>query len=216
MNDDSPSTSRIAGFYQLDLEARLQKLVETGWLSTEDLAVLRGESSLALAQAEHMIENVVGVYALPFGIVLNLLVNDREVLAPMAIEEPSVVAGASFMARLARAGGGFHAQADPPEMIGQVQVLGVADVHSARAAILGERPRLLELASGIDPVLQELGGGPRDLEVRIIADSPIGPFLVVHLIYDVRDAMGANAVNTAVERLAPQIEAICGGKAHLR
>jgi hydroxymethylglutaryl-CoA reductase len=134
----------------------------------------------------------------------------------MAIEEPSVVAGASFMAKLARAGGGFTAQADPPEMIGQMQLLEVPDLPAARQALLEEKQNLLAEAAQVDPVLQKLGGGPRDIEVRLIEESPIGPFLVLHLIYDVRDAMGANAVNTAVERLAPIVESITGGRAHLR
>jgi hydroxymethylglutaryl-CoA reductase len=134
----------------------------------------------------------------------------------MAIEEPSVVAGASFMAKLARAGGGFTAQADPPEMIGQIQLLCLTDLFAARQAILDQKSRLLEQISDLDPILQRLGGGPRDLDVRTIYNSPIGQFIVVHLIYDVRDAMGANAVNTAVEKLAPELENITGGKANLR
>jgi hydroxymethylglutaryl-CoA reductase len=163
-----------------------------------------------------MIENVVGTHALPLGIALNFMVNGREVLVPMAIEEPSVVAGASFMARLARPGGGFSAQSTPPEMIGQMQLLDTPDPIIARQALLEQKDRLLGEAAEIDPVLKSLGGGPRDLEVRIIQESPIGPFLVLHLVYDVRDAMGANAVNTACERLAPLIESITGGRVHLR
>lgn len=120
------------------------------------------------------------------------------------------------MAKLARAGGGFTAHTTPPEMIGQMQVLDVADLPSARLAILESATGLLAEAAEVDPILKKLGGGPRDLQVRIIDQSPIGPFLVVHLIYDVRDAMGANAVNTACEKLAPRIEAICGGRVHLR
>ncbi len=134
----------------------------------------------------------------------------------MVIEEPSVVAGASFMAKLARAGGGFIATTMLPEMIGQIQVLDVADPATARLMLLEQKERLLAEIAEIDPVLKRLGGGPRDVEVRIIENSPIGPFLVVHLIYDVRDAMGANAVNTACERLAPTIEMITGGRVHLR
>jgi hydroxymethylglutaryl-CoA reductase len=159
---------------------------------------------------------VVGLHALPLGIALNFIVNGREVLIPMAIEEPSVVAGASFMAKLARLGGGFTAQANPPEMIGQIQLLCLPDLPSAQQAIQEHKQHLLAEASELDPVLKQLGGGPRDLETHLVKDSPIGPFLVVHLIYDVRDAMGANAVNTAVEHLAPRLEAITGGKAHLR
>ncbi len=209
-------SSRIAGFYNLALSQRLEELAQRGELSAADIAALSGQAGLTAEQADHMIENVVGIYTLPLGIALNFIVNGREVLVPMAIEEPSVVAGASFMARLARVGGGFTAQADPPEMIGQIQLLCLSDLPAARQAILDQKDRLLADISGLDPVLQRLGGGPRNLEVRSIEESPIGAFLVVHLIYDVRDAMGANAVNTAVERLAPQLETITGGKAHLR
>lgn len=209
-----PATSRLPGFYNLSLAQRLEVL--QAFLEPADLASLSGENGLTPDQADHMIENVTGLYALPLGLGLNFVVNGREVLVPMVVEEPSIVAGASFMARLARAGGGFIAQAGPPEMIGQMQVLNVADLPAARLAILEQKPRLLAEAAEIDPVLKRLGGGPRDLEVRVIDESPIGPFLVVHLIYDVRDAMGANAVNTACERLAAPIEVLTGGKVHLR
>ncbi len=208
--------SRIPGFYNLTLEQRLAELRQRGQLSDEDIDALSGQSSLSLEQADHMIENVVGIHPLPLGIALNFLVNGREVLVPMAIEEPSVVAGASFMAKLARNGGGFTAQADPPEMIGQVQLLHIADLSAAHQRIVEQKEHLLNEIANLDPVLKRLGGGPRDLYVREIEDSPIGSFLVVHLIYDVRDAMGANAVNTAVERLAPALENITGGKAQLR
>jgi hydroxymethylglutaryl-CoA reductase len=210
------NSSRIPGFYNLSLAKRLVELARAADMAVEDLAAFNPETGLRSEQANHMIENVVGTHALPLGIALNFIVNGREVLVPMAIEEPSVVAGASFMAKLARAGGGFRAHVTPPEMIGQMQVLDVPDLPSARVALLEGKAQLLAQAAEIDPVLQQLGGGPRDLEVRIIADSPIGPFLVVHLVYDVRDAMGANAVNTAVERLAPQVEAITRGRVHLR
>jgi hydroxymethylglutaryl-CoA reductase len=213
---DPTTNSRIPGFYNLTLEARRAELASQGLLTPESLAALSGEAGLNMDQAQHMIENVVGLYALPLGIGLNFLINRREVLIPMVVEEPSIVAGASFMAKLARAGGGFIASTTAPEMIGQIQVLDLTDASAARLALLEARDALLAEAAEIDPVLEKLGGGPRDLEVRVIADSPIGTFLVVHLIYDVRDAMGANAVNTACERLAPQIEALTGGRVHLR
>lgn len=208
--------SRIPGFYNLSLEERLEKLAQAAGLASEELSVFEGEAGLSNQQADHMIENVVGRHALPLGIALNFIVNGREVLVPMAVEEPSVVAGASFMAKLARAGGGFYAHTSSPEMIGQIQVLDVPDLPSARVALLGEKSSLLAEAAEVDPVLKALGGGPRDIEVHIFEGSPIGPFLVVHLIYDVRDAMGANAVNTAVERLAGRVESITGGRVHLR
>jgi hydroxymethylglutaryl-CoA reductase len=207
-------TSRLPGFYNQTLEDRLTAL--ENHLSAEDLAVLSGDAGLSRSQADHMIENVIGLHALPLGIALNFVINGREVLVPMAIEEPSVVAGASYMAKLVRAGGGFNAHSTPPEMIGQMQILDVPALADARLALLENKDRLLSEAAEIDPVLKALGGGPRDLEVRIIQDSPIGPFLVLHLIYDVRDAMGANAVNTACEKLTPLVESITGGRVHLR
>ncbi len=163
-----------------------------------------------------MIENVVGLYSLPLGIALNFMVNGRDVLVPMTLEEPSVVAGASFMAKLARAGGGFTATTTDPLMIGQMQVIHVQNLDEAKLKIYEKKAELLAEADAIDPILKKFGGGARDLEVRIIEDSPMGGFLVIHLIYDVRDAMGANAVNTACERLAPRVETITGGRVHLR
>lgn len=206
--------SRISGFYNLSLAERQDRLRALGLGEPQVAAFASG--GLAAESADHMIENVVGTFNLPLGIALNFQVNGRDVLVPMVIEEPSVVAGASFMAKLARSGGGFRASADAPEMIGQMQLLDIADLDAASQAILAVKNDLLAEASGIDPVLQKLGGGPRDLEIRRIEDSAIGPFVVLHLIYDVRDAMGANAVNTACERLAPRIEALTGGRVHLR
>jgi hydroxymethylglutaryl-CoA reductase len=216
VNIYSMNTSRIPGFYNLTLEERRAQLASSGVLTSEELAALDGEAGLTSAQAEAMIENVIGVFELPIGLALNFIVNGREVLIPMVVEEPSIVAGASFMARLARAGGGFTAQTTAPEMIGQMQLLDTPDLNAAQQALEAQKSFLLAEAAEIDPVLKRLGGGPRDLEVRLIEQSPIGPFLVLHLIYDVRDAMGANAVNTACERLAPHVEAITGGRVHLR
>jgi len=209
------NTSRITGFYDLPLAERLDKLAESAGISSDDLAAFQ-TSGLSVDQADHMVENVVGTFGLPLGIGLNFVVNGREVLVPMAIEEPSVVAGASFMAKLARAGGGFTVITSAPEMIGQMQVLQVKDLMAASMNLYDHKAELLAEADSLDPVLKKFGGGARDLEIRIIEDSPIGPFLVVHLIYDVRDAMGANAVNTACEKLAPHIEQITGGRVHLR
>jgi hydroxymethylglutaryl-CoA reductase len=210
------SGSRIAQFYNLPLADRLAEIQPRAGLDAEALAALAGTDGLTPEQADHMIENVIGVYGLPLGVALNFIVNGREVLVPMVIEEPSVVAGASFMAKLARPAGGFQAQATPPEMIGQMQILDLEYPHHARLILLEHKAELLQAAAEIDPVLERLGGGPRDLEVRLIEESPLGPFLVAHLIYDVRDAMGANAVNTACERLSDRIEALTGGRVHLR
>jgi hydroxymethylglutaryl-CoA reductase len=213
---DSERTSRLPGFYDQALSERGRTVRDWAGLSAGDLAALDGSAGLTPAQADHMIENVVGLHALPLGVAANFLVNGREVLVPMVIEEPSVVAGASFMAKLARASGGFVAHVTAPEMIGQMQILGVTDLAAGRLRLLERKAELLEQANRIDPVLIKAGGGARDLEVRLIEHSPIGPFLVAHLIYDTRDAMGANAVNTACETLAPAVEQITGGRVHLR
>lgn len=209
------TNSRISGFYKLTLDKRRSKLTESSHLTLEDLHPF-AEGGLSADAADPMIENVIGTYSLPLGVGLNFQVNGRDVLVPFVVEEPSVVAGASFMAKLARAGGGFQATTSAPEMIGQMQVLDLGDVESARLKIYEHKTDLLAEADTIDPILKKFGGGARDLEVRVIETSPIGAFLVLHLIYDVRDAMGANAVNTACERLAPRIEAITGGRVHLR
>ncbi len=207
-------SSRLSGFYKLSVEERTQQIAQWANLDAQETALLR--QGLSLAQADKMIENVSALYALPLGIATNFLINGRDYLVPMVIEEPSVVAGASFAARLARAGGGFQADSDEALMIGQIQVLGVRDPAAASAAILAEKARLLELVNRIDPVIVSLHGGARDLEARALPESPVGPLLVIHLIYDCRDAMGANMVNTACEALAPHIEAITGGRVNLR
>jgi hydroxymethylglutaryl-CoA reductase len=209
-------SSRLAGLYDQSLEERIDRIVQWAKLTEEEAAILRGVEGLDLTRADQMIENVVGLHGLPLGIAVNFVVNGRDVLVPMVVEEPSVVAGASFAAKLARAGGGFRATTTAPEMIGQLQVLDVADPWSARFDLLAVREELLVLANETDPVIVDLGGGARDLEVRVLEQTPVGPMLVVHLIFDCRDAMGANAVNTACETLAPRIEQITGGRVGLR
>ncbi len=209
------TTSRIPGFYQLTLQEKINKLAQASGLSIHELSPLQA-GGLTLEQADSMVENAIGIFALPLGIGLNFVVNGREVLVPMAVEEPSVIAGASFMAKLVRSGGGFTATTSEPLMIGQMQLLDLKDLPGARQSILENKQQLLAEADAIDPVLKRLGGGARDLEVRLVDSSPIGPFLVAHLLYDVRDAMGANAVNTACEKLAPLLEELTGGRVHLR
>jgi hydroxymethylglutaryl-CoA reductase len=211
------TNSRISGFYNMTLEERRAKLEEeTATRLTPESLLPFTTGGLSPEAADHMIENVIGLYSLPLGIALNFQVNGRDILVPMTLEEPSVVAGASFMAKLARRGGGFTATATDPLMIGQMQLINVTNLEEAKLKIYEHKAELLAEADSIDPVLKKFGGGARDLEVRVIESSPIGGFLVVHLIYDVRDAMGANAVNTACERLAPRMESITGGKVHLR
>lgn len=215
------TTSRIPGFYKMTLEQRRAKIMEElasepGTVPTPETLSPFTTGGLSSDIASHMIENVIGTYDLPLGIGLNFVVNGRDVLIPMVIEEPSVVAGASFMAKLARAGGGFLAESTEPLMIGQLQVLQVESLQEAAQTVLEQKSELIEYVDSTESSLKSRGGGARDLEVRVFESSPIGPFLVVHLLYDVRDAMGANAVNTACERLAPKVEAITGGKVHLR
>jgi len=185
-------------------------------LTDEEAAILQGSKGLDVAQADRMSENVIGTFALPLGIAASFLINGRDYLVPMAIEEPSVVAAASHAAKLVREGGGFVAEASASLMIGQIQVLELDDPQAARLRLLAERDRLLSVANEQDPVIVELGGGTRDLEIRIIPETLAGSMVVLHLIYDCRDAMGANAVNTAVEALAPLVEEITGGQVRLR
>lgn len=203
-------------FYQMSIQERLQLLQSACALSDEELAVFSPQGGLSSVQADLMIENVVGVYALPLGIAQHFLINGRPVLVPMAVEEPSVVAAASYMAKLTQAGGGFSATAGAQEMIGQLQILQVKDIRAVERALLDAREELLTLAAEADPLLVKVGGGPKDLQVRIIQDSPLGSFLVLHLILDVQDAMGANAVNTALEHISPRVEQITGGRVLLR
>uniref|UniRef100_A0A7C4PK99 3-hydroxy-3-methylglutaryl coenzyme A reductase n=1 Tax=Anaerolinea thermolimosa TaxID=229919 RepID=A0A7C4PK99_9CHLR len=203
-------------FYNLSLEERRQWVAREAGIDLAEVEILSGIHGLSPEQADHMIENVIGVFGMPLGIARHFRVNGRDVLVPMAIEEPSVVASASFMAKLARAGGGFSATTTAPEMIGQMQILDLADAPTARLKLLERRDELLEAASAVDPVLQKLGGGAREIQVRQLEHPVLGAYLVLHLIYDVRDAMGANAVNTAMERLAPRVEHITGGRVHLR
>jgi hydroxymethylglutaryl-CoA reductase len=207
-------SSRLSGFYNLSPQERKQVVVDWAALTPEQAAAL--ESGLALAQADKMVENAIGIYALPLGIATNFLVNGADVLVPMVIEEPSVVAGASFAAKLARAGGGFHAETTESLMIGQIQVLDLTDPREAATQVTAQKQRLIELANRVDPVIVSLHGGARDIETYVYTESPVGPMLVVHVIYDCRDAMGANMVNTACEALAPVVEEITGGRVNLR
>jgi hydroxymethylglutaryl-CoA reductase len=208
-------TSRLAGFYRRPVEQRIEEISRWADLTDEEEDALLARS-LELALADRMIENVVGVHGLPLGIAVNFRINGRDTLIPMAIEEPSVVAGASYAAKLVREGGGFAAHSTPSWMIAQIQVLDVADPWTARFDILAAREQLFAQADPVDPVIQRLGGGMRDLEVDVISDSVVGPMLEVRLIYDCLDVMGANALNTVAETLAPTIAQITGGRVNLR
>ena len=207
--------SRIPGFYKLSPDQRRVAVCDFADLTPDEARLLADDRGLDPEIAERMIENVVGVYGLPMAVATNFRINGRDRLIPMVVEEPSVVAGLSYAARLVRQGGGFTTSSDAPIMIGQVQILDVVDPSAARQRLLAAKQELLALANEQDPVLVNLGGGGRDVEVRILWHSPVGAMLVLHLLYDVRDAMGANAVNTAVEALAPLLERLTGGRVGL-
>jgi len=206
-------SSRLSGFYQKNIPERVALLAEWAGLSADETAVL--ETGLSVAQADKMIENVVGRYSLPLGIGVNFLINRRDYLIPMVVEEPSVVAAVSYAAKLARDGGGFRTGSTDPVMIAQIQLLDVPDPTAAATAILAEKSTLLMLAN-TSSTIAKLGGGPLDIQVRQLPQTPTGPMTIVHLLFDVRDAMGANAVNTAAETIAPVLERLSGGRALLR
>ncbi|MGO4392803.1 hydroxymethylglutaryl-CoA reductase, degradative [Variovorax sp. M-6] len=208
--------SRLPNFRALTPAQRLDHVATAVGLTADDIALLKTPGALALSRADGMIENVVGTFELPFGIAGNFQVNGRDVLVPMVVEEPSVVAAASFMAKLARECGGFEASSTGPIMRAQVQILAVADPYGARHALLRQRDRILEIANSRDKVLIGLGGGCRDIEVHVFPDTPRGAMVVMHLIVDVRDAMGANTVNTMAESVSPLVEQLTGGTVRLR
>ena len=207
--------SRIPGFYKLSREDRVKKLKEITGLSDDDLGPLADPGKVDLGVLNHMIENVVGSMTLPLGIATNFLINEKDYLVPMAIEEPSVVAAASNAARMAREHGGFSATDTGPNMIAQIQVVDVLNPDDAKSKIIEAKEELLAYANEQDPILVRFGGGAKDLRVRIF-DSKVGVMLVTELIVDTRDAMGANAVNTMAEALAPRIEKLTGGRVILR
>jgi hydroxymethylglutaryl-CoA reductase len=205
--------SPFKGFYQRSVAERAHAVAEFARLSEEEQRHL--VEPLDMGIADHLIENVIGRYALPAGVAVNFIVNGAEKVIPMVVEEPSIVAACSFAAKLARPEG-FTADADPPIMIGQIQVLDVPDPQAAESAILAAREELLVSANELHRTIVELGGGARDIEVRHLPDTPVGAMLIVHVLLDTRDAMGANAINTTCEKLAPRIEQLTGGRVNLR
>ena len=208
-------SSQISGFYKLTPKERLALVKEFAGLSDEECNLLQNTGSLPLEAANRMIENVVGAFPLPLGIGVNFLINNRDYLIPMAIEEPSVVAAASYAAKMVREGGGFHTSSTPPIMIGQIQLVDIADAEKAKQLVLKAKQEILEKANAQDPVLASIGGGAKDLDAKVISTTA-GPMLITELNVDCRDAMGANAVNTMAEAAAPTIERITGGHVYLR
>jgi hydroxymethylglutaryl-CoA reductase len=208
-------TSRISGFHKMGLEERLKIVQSFSELKEEDLKTLTKEGALNFDTANRMIENVIGTIQLPVGIAMNFLINKKEYLIPMAIEEPSVVAAASNAARLARSGGGFFVTNTGTVMIAQIQLVNLSNAHATRMALFEMKEEILSLANAQDPMLVSVGGGAKDVEIRVLP-TPLGDMVIIHLIVDARDAMGANAVNTMAEALAPFIEDWTGGKVYLR
>ncbi len=207
--------SAIPGFYRMSLADRQAIAREWAGLSEDDLQSLN-DSGLSLAQADLMIENVIGRYSLPLALATNFRINDRDYLVPMVVEEASVVAACSAAAKLFRQGGGFAASADEPVMIGQIQLLDLADMECAIEAILARKAEIVARANEGAGSIVARGGGALDLEVRPLRNTTVGDMLILHLHFDVRDAMGANLVNSALERIAPYIESISGGRVNLR
>ena len=208
-------TSKLSGFYKLSPEKRLKIVRELAGLSKEEAELLRKTGALELKQANRMIENVIGTTELPLGIATNFLINNRDYLIPMALEEPSVVAAASNAAKMARPGGGFCTESTPPIMVGQIQLVDVKNPVEAREKILEAKERILSKANEQDPILVKLGGGAKDIEVRVLTTDR-GQMTIIHLLIDVRDAMGANVINTMCEAVASLIEELTGGRVFLR
>ncbi|APC46886.1 hydroxymethylglutaryl-CoA reductase, degradative [Virgibacillus halodenitrificans] len=212
-------TSRIPGFYNMTVEERRDLLKKLHSFTEEEIANLFSKEPLPAETADKMIENTIGTFPLPLGLGLNFLINGKEYVVPMAIEEPSVVASASYIAKIVRNAGGFTAEATDRVMIGQIQVVGCPDFEIAKESLLKEKEALIESANAAYPSMVARGGGADDLEVRVLnedGDSPYSKMLVVHVYVNTCDAMGANIINTMVESLAPTIESITKGKVYLR
>jgi len=208
-------TSAISGFYKLSIDERLKIVKEFADLTDEEVNMLKAQGALSLDLADRMIENVIGIFPMPFGVAVNFLINGRDYMIPMVIEETSVVAAASYGAKMTRSKGGIFTSSTEPIMIGQIQTVRVKDPHRARMAILDAKEEILKKANEQDPVLVSVGGGAKDLRVKVI-NTIRGPMVITELLVDCRDAMGANAVNTMCEAVAPLIERITGGKVFLR
>jgi hydroxymethylglutaryl-CoA reductase len=208
-------SSVISGFYKLSPQERLAKIRDYAGLTQEETSLLENTGSLPLNVADHMVENLIGVFPEPMGIAVNFQINGKDYLIPMATEEPSVIAAASYAAKMIREGGGFHTSSTSPIMIGQIQVVNLRNAQDAKKQLLKSKAQILKKANDQDPVLNSLGGGAKNLEARVIK-TKLGQMLIIHLFVDCRDAMGANAVNTMAEAVSPLIEQLTGGHVYLR
>ena len=209
------SSSEVPGFYKKKPSERLDYVKKFANLSDEEAKAIGRYGALGEDTANRMIENVVGTFPLPLGIAANFMINKKEYMVPMAVEEPSVVAAATHMAKGTRSNGGISADSDDPVMIGQIQLVNLGEPFEAKEKILSRRKEIIDLANEQDPILVKFGGGCKDIEVRVL-DSDTGPMVITHLLVDCRDAMGANAVNTMAEAVAPRLETITGGRVYLR
>ena len=207
--------SRIEGFYKLSVSERRELLGELAGLNQEQKDAWGESGELDEDAADRMIENVVGTYSLPIGVATNFVIDGSHYAIPFVLEEPSVVAAASNMAKRCLVKGGFKSENDDPVMIGQIQVVGCSDPELARKSILDEKENLISKCNDVDPILVKFGGGCKNIEVRII-ETGSGPMVILHIHVDCRDAMGANAVNTMAEEIAPAVEEITGGTVILR
>lgn len=208
-------TSVISGFYKLPPKERLAIISDLAGLTQEETQLLQQSCSLPLDVADHMVENVIGVFPEPMGIAVNFQINGKDYLIPMATEEPSVIAAASNAAKMVREGGGFKTSSTTPVMIGQIQVVKLENAEAAKKAVLDAKAAILKKANEQDPILNSFGGGAKDLDARVI-DTTMDQMVIVHLYVDCRDAMGANAVNTMAEAVAPMVEELTGGHVYLR
>jgi hydroxymethylglutaryl-CoA reductase len=206
--------SSVSSFYKLPLDERLTKVKEFSGLTDEEVRTLKS-GALPLESADRMIENVVGLFPTPVGIAVNFLINDRDYLIPMAIEEPSVVAAASNAAKMARGTGGFKATSTESLMIGQIQIVNCPSPQEAEKEILSSKREILDKANHQDPTLVSMGGGAKDLRVRVLP-SLTGTMVITELLVDCKDAMGPNLVNTMAEAVAPLLEGVSGGRVNLR
>lgn len=208
-------TSQISGFYKLAPEERIKYVKDFADLTEKEIDILQSTGALEMELADRMIENVVGTFPLPLGIAMNFHINGKDYMIPMAIEEPSVVAAATYAAKMALKSGGFFTSSTDPVMIGQIQAVDIKDPFAAKMKILAAKKEILNKANDQDPMLVSVGGGAKDLHAKVI-ETKSGPMVITELLVDCRDAMGANAVNTMTEAVAPMIEGITKGRVYLR
>ena len=207
--------SRLKGFFRLSVEERREIIAELADLSPEHVAALANYGELDELSASRMIENVIGTMSLPVGVAINFLINGAQYIIPFCIEESSVVAAASNMAKRCLARGGFSTNCDDSVMISQIQILDLIDLEAAVQAILAAKHELIDMCNSRPSTMIRLGGGCKDIQTRII-DSKSGKMLVLHLLVDTRDAMGANAVNTMAELISDRVEELTSGRVHLK